>query len=160
MLNASQGYENLYVGSSGLNFGTTAAIIQQVDLIYGLLMRASIPARPYTPKSVRILQNLDEDKKLRILQDLKNWSAILISTGSSLEKIDERSLALKALKYFNLNLKDDGWQDTYADEIIEIYNPQGIQLYRSLNFFKTCGYSLLDLCVNEWFVLWERPKVV
>ncbi|MEN0058358.1 MAG: hypothetical protein AAGB31_05950, partial [Bdellovibrio sp.] len=33
-----------------------------------------------------------------------------------------------------------------------------VQLYRSTNFFDISGYSLLDLSVNEWYVLYERPR--
>jgi hypothetical protein len=44
--------------------------------------------------------------------------------------------------------------------VIEIYGEEMIQLYRSLSFFNYCGYSLLDISINEWFVLWERPKQV
>jgi hypothetical protein len=160
MINASSTQKIVQDNYASLNFGTAAEIIQQVDLLYTLLLQAGIPARPYTPKSVQILSGLEETRKKNILRDLKNWSHILMTSGSSLENVDERSLAGKALKYFNFKLKDHNWEETHLDEIIEIYNPEGIQLYRSLNFFKTCGYSLLDLCVNEWFILWERPRSV
>jgi hypothetical protein len=44
--------------------------------------------------------------------------------------------------------------------VIEIYGHDMIQLYRSLTFFQYCGYSLLDISVFEWYVLWERPRMV
>lgn len=160
MINTSLSEKNLHANHASLNFGTSAEIIEQVDLIYGLLNRAAIPVRAYTPKSVQILLGLSETRKIAILRDLKNWSSILMSVEGSIENVDEKVLANKALSYFNFKLKNHDWQATSTEEIIEIYNPEGVQLYRSLNFFKTCGYSLLDLCVNEWFVLWERPKSV
>jgi hypothetical protein len=45
-----------------------------------------------------------------------------------------------------------------TDQIIEIYNEEMIQVYRSLNFYKITGYSLLDISLYEWFVLWDRPR--
>ncbi|WP_413289254.1 hypothetical protein [Bdellovibrio sp. HCB337] len=161
MMNVSVNYHNptsnMY---AGLEYGIAAEIIQQINEIYYILAKASVPVRPFTPKAIQALKEADEIKKLRILQDLTNWKNILVSANVGIEKVDEKQLAAKALKYFNFRLKDHDWLETCGDQIIEIYNPEGIQLYRSLNFFNTCGYSLLDLCVNEWFVLWERPKAI
>jgi hypothetical protein len=66
----------------------------------------------------------------------------------------------KALQQFCFKMKDHTWDATAQEQIVEVYTVDGIQLYRSLSFFRTCGYSLLDLCVNEWYVLWERPQKV
>jgi len=160
MISSSSNISVLHGTYASLNFGTDAKIIQQIDLIYGLLHNASVPVRPYTEKSVQILMTKDEETKVKILSNLTSWSSILSSAGPLLEPKDERVLAKKALNHFGFMTSPRNWEDIQLDEIIEIYNPEGIQLYRSLNFFKTCGYSLLDLCVNEWFVLWERPQAV
>lgn len=148
-----------------LSTGSAAAIFQEVSEIHQMLQKRGVETRPYTQKALHGLHHSDETKKQRILTDLKNWKNILISSESETEKdysnVDECRLAYLALKYFNFMIKNKGWiEATHHDEIIEIYTPEGIQLYRSLNFFKTCGYSLLDLYVNEWFILWERSSVV
>ncbi|MNT65143.1 hypothetical protein D3C72_2031010 [compost metagenome] len=46
------------------------------------------------------------------------------------------------------------------DTVVEIYGPNMIQLYRSVNFYQYSSYSLLDLSAFEWFVLWDRPRAV
>jgi len=146
---------------SDLGKGLSAEIFQEVSEIYTILAKANIPVRAYTNKALHGLVQSDEAKKQRILQDLKNWKNILMTCEMNLENVDERQLASKALSYFGFKIKNLDWVETIAqDEIIEIYSPQGIQLYRSLNFFNTCGYSLLDLYVHEWFVLWERPASI
>jgi len=144
----------------GLQRGSAAEILQVIGEIYTLLSKAGVPVRPYTKKGLAALALADEDKKQRILTDLNNWKAILQSSEVTLDKVDEHYLAQKALKHFKFKLKKHDWAQSAADEIIEIYNPQGVQIYRSLNFFGVCGYSLLDLCVHEWWILWERPKSV
>lgn len=145
---------------AGLKNGLAAEIIQQINELYRILAAAGIHVRPFTPKGLQALLTIDEDKKYKILQDLTNWKNILLSSEEYLNQVSEKNLASKALDYFKFKLKNHDWQETSTHDIIEIYNPQGIQLYRSLNFFGVCGYSLLDLCVREWFVLWERPKSV
>lgn len=143
-----------------LNKGLSADIIQKIDAIHLLLLKAGYPTRRHTGKAVQALIKLDEARKNDILQNLTHWHQILSSAESCLDDVSESYLVDKALKYFKFRLKDHDWIDKAQNEIIEIYNPHGIQLYRSMNFFNTCGYSLLDLCVNEWFILWERPKYI
>lgn len=162
MINASINASDLQSNFAGLNDGTTTQIIHLVENICKRLAVSGLVIRPFTPKALVTLYILDEVKKQNVLADLTRWHDILASCPDAItpEKIDERTFALKALKIFNFKMKSREWEDVCNDEIIEIYNPQGIQLYRSLNFFKTCGYSILDLCVNEWYVLWERPSYV
>lgn len=142
-----------------LSTGTAASIFQVVNELHELLKTMGIETRPFTQKALHGLVQSDETKKQRILKDLTNWKNILVSSDQDKFQVDECRLASLALKYFNFRLKNKYWiEATHPDEIIEIYSPEGIQLYRSLNFFKTCGYSLLDLYVNEWFILWERSS--
>lgn len=161
MMNMSVGFtEEQYKVPFNPWTGTAAEIIHHIDEIYSILAKAAVPVRPYTRKALQTLSIADEAKKLQILNDLKNWKAILATGNVSFDNVDELHLASKALNHFNFRLKKHDWQSVCHDKIIEIYNTQGIQIYRSLNFFNTCGYSLLDLCVNEWYILWERPKAV
>lgn len=147
--------------TQGLSTGTAAAIFKEISELHQMLQQVGIETRPYTQKALQGLYHADETKKQRILNDLKNWKNILLSSEADFKEVNECRLAIQALKYFNFKVKNRDWiEATHPDEIIEIYNPEGIQLYRSLNFFKTCGYSLLDLYVNEWFILWERSSQV
>ena len=145
---------------SDLNHGICAEIISHIDFIHGMLMKASYPARAYTATGVQKLLAMDEASHALILKNLSNWKSILMdsSTDIGLETANEVNLAHKALKHFRLNPMGFDWTTVAHEEIIEIYSNDGTQLYRSLNFFSICGYSLLDLCVNKWFELWERPS--
>ena len=63
-----------------------------------------------------------------------------------------------ALSTFGLELADkDFFKNISEDDYVEFYNEQNIQLYRSVKFFKLCSYSLLDLSVNPWDELYEKP---
>lgn len=46
------------------------------------------------------------------------------------------------------------------DDVIEIYNTEGIQIYRSWSCFRVCSYSLVDLLLHDWDTLYERPTSV
>jgi hypothetical protein len=116
-----------------------------------------VRTRASTPKSIEILMNMDAPAQAEVLQSLKTWKALLASLDIESGPTSEKDFSKKALAHFRLNLQDSNWASISDGEIIEIYNSTGVQLYRSMNFFEICGYSLLDLCVNKWFELWERP---
>jgi hypothetical protein len=145
-----------------LNSDISADIVKSVDFIHSLLMRAGIPTKAYTSSGVNTLLGLTAERQREVQSNLRQLREIIlaVTAGGDIETIDEVALVEKALGYFSFKLKNHTWEATAREEVIEIYNHRGVQLYRSLNFFKTCGYSILDLCVNEWFVLWERPRKV
>jgi hypothetical protein len=160
MMIATSVLENL--SYADLKSGPAAEIIMRIEILHGLLLKVGITNRPYTASAVNILRTLPREKHLSILKSLQVLTTLIESSGDLTigTEINEPLLVDKALEYFNFKMKNHSWETTAKNEIIEIYNHEGIQLYRSLNFFTTCGYSLLDLCVNEWYVLWERPRRV
>ncbi len=72
----------------------------------------------------------------------------------------EIAWASKALQFYGLNVSDDFWATVTKDQIIEIYSDDMTQIYRSIGFFTKTGYSLADLALFEWWVLWQRSKSV
>jgi hypothetical protein len=47
-----------------------------------------------------------------------------------------------------------------SDDFIEVYDSQGIQIYRSWNFFKFCRYTIDQVLTKSWGELYERPEFV
>lgn len=141
---------------------TVAEIFKQVDTVYSVLCKAGIPARPYTPLALQKLLSFSEEQQRQLLSQLQLWSSVITSVefGGDFDFSAEIAMVEKAVQKLRFQLRNHSWTDTDENQIIEVYNLEGIQLYRSLSFFKTCGYSLLDLCVHEWFILWERPQKV
>lgn len=140
-------------------------ITHHIDHAHGLLLKSGYPTRAYTKSAVETLLSFNQEKQLQVLENAKKLIGVLNSFEDfqpeiENEVVNEVALTKRALSAFGLHVTDDTWEDKAKDCIIEIYSHQGVQLHRSMNFFKTCGYSLLDLCVNEWYVLWERPSKV
>lgn len=46
------------------------------------------------------------------------------------------------------------------DDVIEVYDRNAVQAYRSFNFFTICSYSLEDIFLNEWWNLYERSVFI
>ena len=73
----------------------------------------------------------------------------------------------KDLLLLEVALKRFGYQWSWQihdivekDDHFEVYDPQGIQVYRSLSFCTTSGYSYSDLLLNTWRQLWRRASSI
>lgn len=96
--------------------------------------------------------------QLRLTQFLSSQE---IEKPSARSRSDEQFLLLKrALDFYGLEMDERVENLIGPDDVVEVYDQSSTQLYRSLNFFQTSGYSLEDLLFNEWYVLWERPQSV
>lgn len=99
--------------------------------------------------SIHNLKKIETDFKL--LMELINFGPNMVG-----EK--EVSLFDSILKLTHLKIADEFRTRIEDDEVIELYRLDGVQFYRSLNIFKTTGYSLLDLNIHTWDELWERSS--
>lgn len=78
----------------------------------------------------------------------------LVISGVSLR--DNYAFLAHSMKRANLFAIEDIRRLLTQDNIVEIYNLEHIQIFRSINFFDYCNYSVLDLLAREWFDLYER----
>lgn len=122
------------------------------------------PIKAYSRDSLERLIVLPTEKKEGLLS-LVNQTVQILHAGLEIEKNDpspnypERRFVEQALSTYGYYVKDeDLWNTLEKDEFVEVYNSENIQVFRTFNFFKTSSYSLLDLLINEWFSLWERPS--
>lgn len=77
-------------------------------------------------------------------------------------KLRENNVRLTwwALKQFNLRPCSDLFNHLSDEHIIEIYNSDSIQVYRSFNLFQFLSYSVSDLFSHEWWELYTRETEV
>lgn len=110
--------------------------------------------------SIDLFESLPLEKQQAILSNISSYLKIL--SEDITPRRDRRDYEIErlkcALKSFKVRLSD---QDFYSkigqDDFVEFYNSSNIQLYRSVRFFSLCSYSLLDLSVNPWDELYEKP---
>lgn len=157
-----------------LNGKTIASILQDPlnrDLLNSLRMFSEAAARygleiqVSSEQALSKLPEIPDPRKIMIKEHFDLWRRWIEPQNGEIGpiRIDrerEIGFAKKALEHFGLNADESFWSTVSDGEIIEIYGPDGIQLYRSLTFFNYCGYSLLDISVHEWYVLWERPRTI
>ncbi len=110
--------------------------------------------------SLAKLREIPDSKKRQICSYFQNWTLWILENyeeNKSIEEVEKACLQ-RALSHYSLKASEEFWKTIGHDQIIEIYGEDMVQLYRSLNFFRITGYSLLDISVFEWYVLWDRPS--
>ncbi len=163
--------QNISANLFELDFHKTALdheILRSVQEISGFLQKQGHNVAPFSNQALGKFQTFEEPRKAKAVNQLSRLNQLLQSSMIPLEKElpsisevhPEKNLVEAALKFFNLKLRDDFWKTVEPHDIIEIYNDEGIQVFRTFNFFTNSSYSITDLLVNEWYVLWERPKFV
>lgn len=122
-----------------------------------LLTHYGYNVEPYSESSLKQLANVPNNKKDQISVCFENWSTWIDPQENPVPADDiERHCLKKALDHYNLEASEDFWKTLEKDQIIEFYGQDMLQLYRSISFFKVTGYSLLDISIFEWYVLWQR----
>lgn len=114
------------------------------------------------PQSLDHMLKLTADEARRLCFQLRLTRILSSNHPEILEEPTacQKRLLKRALDFFGLEISESAMTHIGPDDIIEVYDENSTQLYRSLNFFKTSGYSLEDLLMNEWYVLWERPQSI
>jgi hypothetical protein len=131
-------------------------LVDALERLSETLTRFEIPHRTFSTKSVLHLMELPTEKKTAILQNLIDWNTFI----SGPTRPSEMELLQKTLKSVRLEI-DENFLDVIDEEcIVEVYTSDMIQIYRSLKMLSITSYSILDLSVFEWFVLWRRPQKV
>ncbi|PWU17684.1 MAG: hypothetical protein C5B49_08385 [Bdellovibrio sp.] len=115
---------------------------------------------PADHSMVRFLA-LDSVARSALIQNFERYLEILVAEGESAAgdsaRLESnrlrravRQLGLRFLDQRILQQIDDG-------DVVEIYDSTGRQIYRNLQFCRLSSYSLLDVAVNTWQELYERP---
>lgn len=104
-------------------------------------------------------------EKKSLAEQEKILSAISISNpkivAGELDSAQEYNLVKQFLFRYKMKLCDDSVLERIGkDDFFEIYDHQGIQIYRSWSFFKFCRYSIDEILTQSWSELYNRPEFV
>lgn len=114
-----------------------------------------ITVKPYHDRSLPRFSKLSEEKKKKALFFLQLFWTITQSTGQSDLKNNSRAL-WAAMKSVGLRHGSSFFQHLEDDDQIEIYNLEGVQIWRNFNVLKICSYTLEEVHSYEWIDRYER----
>ncbi|MES3037189.1 MAG: hypothetical protein V4736_04705 [Bdellovibrionota bacterium] len=88
------------------------------------------------------------------------YNLCMMAAKSDISFNDDRSLAWWAMKEYGFRPSSDFFDKLEKEDLLEIYNAQGIQIYRNWAFFQVSGYSMGDLFVFPWNELYIRDQEI
>lgn len=83
-----------------------------------------------------------------------------IVAGAQASGPTEQQMTWQALKYLKVRPPSDMFMHMQNDDYIEIYDRDGIQVFRNFGFCKLISYSLHELLIFPWTSLYERDEKV
>lgn len=145
------------------NEESSIRLLRALEKFGMVLALHGIPVNLVSKRGLAKLEEIEPSKKHSMAEYIENWTTWIEPVrdvhGNTLP-YDEKVTLRKALNHYDLEMHPDMWATIMPNHMLEVYGKEMLQIYRSLNFFTVCGYSLLDLMTHEWYVLWERPKII
>lgn len=132
-----------------------------IDRLHFILKCNDINVEGYNSQALTTFENFDFVSQEKVLSDLHQY--ILICEKAIDNNIHLRS-SKKFLKHclneFGVKAPESVYDRINDDEIIEAYNMEEIQVFRSVAFMDLCNYTVADVLLFEWYKLYDRPESV
>jgi hypothetical protein len=120
-----------------------------------------VKPRTTKPHVWRRFYGLPQEHQRTIVKSWEDQAAFLEEAiRSGLESTNELGLLIFALGKLNLIGDTSLIDEVEAGDMLEIYDSNFSQLYRSFSYFAYCNYSIPELAVYPWFELYERASSV
>ncbi len=156
----------MIVSSTKQNYGALALDLDQefrvmASTIANLARAHGIPVVPYRDARLPHFTQKNQQEKLTILDDLKKYLQICQLTLSEGGKLnDPITISWAAIRQLGLRPTSDLFAHITQDDVIEIHDSIGIQIFRNFNFYSYCNYGLEELHCYPWNHLYSRNDEV
>ncbi|MBX2987344.1 MAG: hypothetical protein KF802_05545 [Bdellovibrionaceae bacterium] len=129
----------------------------RAEVIASLGNAMGLRVRPYVNESLPYFRRLSFQQQEKICFALGNLIRIFNAAKAEMgSQWDSRRLIWTALKSFDFRPTADFFEQIEDDDIIQIYDTRGVQIFSNLKFFDVCSYNLEELYVLDWGMLWAR----
>lgn len=125
-----------------------------------MLKTEGVKTSPYR-EGLPHFKELNAKSKEIVLERLKFYHDICLEhivDGQPLR--DSQKFTWRALVKLGLTPNSDLISRIEKDDIVEIYSDDQVQLFRNLEFFDYCSYTLEDLFCIEWWKLFKRDEKI
>jgi hypothetical protein len=131
-------------------------LLEQLALHLNSVGFATVPYKTGFPSEK--LLSLPEDKREAIINQFVEYYDVCSRILAQKSDSDDRTMAWSMLVKMRLIPLSDVFSHIRPGDIIEIYNQDSVQVFRSFSFFKPVSYTLEELFVHEGWELYRRPE--
>lgn len=119
-----------------------------------------IPAQAHLP-GLPAFSQASLERKQQALNQVRFYQQLCNEQLSEGYKVrDTLSLTWRALRQLNLVPTSEIFGEIRETDVVEVYSTDHVQLFRNFSFFDFCSYTLEELSVFEWWLLFERDQSV
>ena len=141
---------------------TFLALVKEIEQVYS---KYEIYLPDASPLALEKFVSLPIQRQVLILNDLLTTCQLAMDIEKEknppgIGREREIEFLRRFMKKHGLRLKADCLELFAEGDVIEVYNAQCVQIYRSWNFFKYSSYSVADLLIFDWDTLYERPRII
>lgn len=123
-----------------------------------LISEEGLSFRPYAREALTYFSLLDERLQRAIVLDLMNYYQICLDMRSSgIPLKNTRQFTEKALDRLDLRIDPKELERIEDQHVVEIYDVEQRQIFRSFRFFEVSSYTLEDLLCRRWYHIFVRP---
>jgi hypothetical protein len=138
----------------------------KTPLFHQILQEIEQSIRPEVPvqalhKAFSPFENLSVEQQVIVFNYTQRWLKILKTMQHENENwLDSRKLLRTTCRILNLNPPEEIFNRVDPDDIVEIYNSNGLQIFRSFNLFLRTKHSIETMLCSSWEKLTERDPSV
>lgn len=115
--------------------------------------------RPYASKALPYYGLLSTSEQKDVIDNISAYNAICKEVHDAGGSLKDNKLLLKtALKKFGWSVEPETYDKFTDDHMLEIYNLQYTQVFRSFRFFCFSSYTLEDIYCRKWYHLYDRQE--
>ena len=134
---------------------------QKLDRLATLVRAAGYETKVFSKEKPSIFPSFGIEKQNEILKTLDQTYAVYQSAiDKGVESRDDRKMAWWAMRHLGLRPHSDTFSKIEQHDVIEIYDANHKQIFRTFNFFPCLSYSLDEIHTYEWRELYERDEKV
>lgn len=154
--------QNSRINSLRLNTSARSEMSLAVTVLDQALQRFLGKSTPPAPqKAWDYFLVLPEERQVAALSAVRGlYSFVCEAMDAEIEATDESSMLHFAMNRFGLLHQELDGPAVKPNDIVEIFDENGLQIYRSFSTFAMCNYSLLELTAYPWWELYERPSML
>lgn len=125
--------------------------------ICAFFLEEGILIRPYSNSQLRFFSTLPQDEQKSILADISTYQKICAAMAKRKNSLkDTRLFTKEALLQLDLRADEKHLEVIENHHLVEIYNLNHTQIFRSFRFFEVSSYTLEDIYCRKWWHLYER----
>jgi PAS domain-containing protein len=126
-----------------------------------MAQKEDVRVAPYSGAEPKFFPQLPEAMQIPILNSFRRYVDVAREVQANDGFLrDEQTFLWRMLQKLKLHPPSNLMSELRTGDVIEIHDPQLIQIYRSLSFFSICSYTLDDLLARPfWELLWREEHV-